>query len=541
MFYSEPVPEPNPPLDKVEVALIAILALAWMLPGLVGHEPWKPDEAYNFGLVYHMIQSGNWLTLHLPDEAPFASPPLYYMTAALFGKILSPLFSLPDAMRLATGFYMGISLIFTALAGRILYGNGRYAVLILAGSLGLLGHAHQLIADSALFAGCAVAICGFALFPNRALLGGCLAGIGMGIGFLSKGLVGIAFFLPPLLLLPLLGRPWRNLRYAVFLAAAAVFLLPWSIWPYLLYEDHPALFSAWWHSSFSLSLGLGREVQHHPFFYLGVLPWFAWPTLPLAIASLWHERRRLGEEKMLLPIVFFIAMLAILSMTQTARELYAMPILLPLSLLATASIDALKRSATSAFNWFGILTFGMTAGVLWVGWVALMTGHPQYFAAKIHHYHPEFSAHFGFFPFVLALSVTLLWMTLAFRTEHNGKRSVINWASGVVMVWTLLMTLWLPFLDSVKSYREMFMSMKSALPARYGCIEGRHLGDAQRAMLDYYLGIDTKRNKTCKLVLIQTVSSSRYQPEGLEKLWEGARAGDRHERYRLYVRKKGTE
>jgi 4-amino-4-deoxy-L-arabinose transferase-like glycosyltransferase len=218
-----------------------------------------------------------------------------------------------------------------------------------------------------------------------------------------------------------------------------------------------------------------------------------------------------------------------------------MPMLLPLSLLATASIDSLKRSTASAFNWFGILTFGMAAGVLWVGWVAMMTGHPQYFAAKIHHYHPEFSAHFRFSPFVLALFVTLLWMALAFRTEHNGRRSVLNWAGGVVMVWTLLMTLWLPFLDSVKGYREMFMSMKSALPAKYGCIEGRHLGGAQRAMLDYYLGIDTQRDKTCKLVLVQTVSSNRHKPEGLEKLWEGARAGDRHERYRLYVRKKGAE
>ncbi len=541
MFYSEPIPEPNPPLDKVEVALIVILALAWMLPGLIGHEPWKPDEAYNFGLVYHMIQSGNWLSLHLPDEVPFASPPLFYMTAALFGKILSPLFSLPDAMRLATGFYMGISLVFTALAGRILNGNGRYAVLVLAGSLGLLGHAHQLIADSALLAGCAIAICGFVLFPNRALLGGCLAGIGMGIGFLSKGFVGIALFLPPLLLLPLFGRPWRNLRYAAFIAAAAVFLLPCSLWPYLLHQDHPALFSAWWHSSFNLSLGLGREEHHQPFFYLGVLPWFAWPTLPLALASLWHERRRLGSEKTLLPIVLFVAMLGVLSATQTTRELYAMPMLLPLSLLATASIDSLQRNAASAFNWFGILSFGITAGVLWMGWVALMTGHPEYFAAKIHHYHPGFSAQFGFFPFALACFATLLWMALAFRTEHNGKRSIINWASGVVMVWALLMTLWLPFLDSVKGYREMFMSMKAALPARHGCIEGRQLGDAQRAMLDYYLGINAKRDKTCKLVLIQTVSSNRRQPEGLEELWEGARAGDRHERYRLYVRKEGAE
>ena len=39
------------------VAFTCLLCLAWILPGLIGHDPWKPDEAYSFGLVYHIIQS----------------------------------------------------------------------------------------------------------------------------------------------------------------------------------------------------------------------------------------------------------------------------------------------------------------------------------------------------------------------------------------------------------------------------------------------------------------------------------------------------
>ena len=41
--------------------LIAILGLAWLLPGLVGHDPWKPDEAYTFGVVYEILQGGSWV------------------------------------------------------------------------------------------------------------------------------------------------------------------------------------------------------------------------------------------------------------------------------------------------------------------------------------------------------------------------------------------------------------------------------------------------------------------------------------------------
>ena len=41
--------------------LVAALCLAWLLPGLVAHDPWKPDEAYTFGIVYEMVSGGSWI------------------------------------------------------------------------------------------------------------------------------------------------------------------------------------------------------------------------------------------------------------------------------------------------------------------------------------------------------------------------------------------------------------------------------------------------------------------------------------------------
>ena len=532
MFYSEPLPDPEPPLDKAEFALILVLILAWILPGLVGHEPWKPDEAYNFGLVRNLIESGDWLTFHLPDDPARAAPPLYFWTAAVFGKLLSPLLPLPDAVRLATGLYMGISALFTALAGRRLYGEGRFSALLLAGSFGLLGHAHQLIADSALLAGCSIAVYGFVLGREKAALGGLAAGAGIGIGFLAKGTVSAALFLPALFLLPLLGgRLILPFRFAATLFASA---LPWiAIWPWLLHSAHPDLFSAWLKESLDASLGLGKAAHPSRLFYLGILPWFAWPALPLAGVTLWREKGRLLEEKFLLPLMLFVSMLAALTASGTTRELFALPMLIPLALIATSSLDSIRRNTASAFNWFGIITFGLMASLFWAGWVAMMTGHPEFIAARIRHYHPDFRAHFAFLPFLCALSATLLWLWLITHFEHRARRAVIDWTGGIVMVWMILMTLWLPFLDSVKGYREMFLSMKAALPGKYQCIEGRHLGQPQRAMLDYYLDIVAKR-KGCDLVLVQTVSSNRRHPAGVDLIWEGARAGDRVERYRLY-------
>ena len=173
------------------VFFLLLLFLAWIWPGLIGHDPWKPDEAYSFGLVYHIIQSGDWVVPTLAGEPFMEKPPLFYITAALFAKLFFPLLPLHDGARLAGGFYMAITLLFTGLAGRELRGKGRGfpAALILIGCLGLLIAAHALITDLALLAGFAIAFYGLALSLRRELIAGFLLGTGIGIGFMSKGLV----------------------------------------------------------------------------------------------------------------------------------------------------------------------------------------------------------------------------------------------------------------------------------------------------------------------------------------------------------------
>src|SRR6185503_19475473 len=106
------------------------LMAAWIILGLVGHEPWKPDEAYTFGLVWHILETGEWLVPTLAGEPFVEKPPLFFWTAA----------------RLASGFYVALTLWFTWLAS----GRRTAAAVLLAGSVGYLQHAHQLVTDNAL-------------------------------------------------------------------------------------------------------------------------------------------------------------------------------------------------------------------------------------------------------------------------------------------------------------------------------------------------------------------------------------------------------
>jgi hypothetical protein len=50
---------------------LVLLCAAWILPTLVGHDPWKPDDAYPFGLVPDQLQRGDWVVPVLVGE-PFS-------------------------------------------------------------------------------------------------------------------------------------------------------------------------------------------------------------------------------------------------------------------------------------------------------------------------------------------------------------------------------------------------------------------------------------------------------------------------------------
>jgi hypothetical protein len=70
--------------------LLCFLCACWVLPGLFNHEPWKADEPYSFGMVYHILQTGDWVVPTVAGEPFMEKPPLYYVTAAFFARLFSP-------------------------------------------------------------------------------------------------------------------------------------------------------------------------------------------------------------------------------------------------------------------------------------------------------------------------------------------------------------------------------------------------------------------------------------------------------------------
>ena len=503
------------------------LVAAWIVLGLIGHEPWKPDEAYTFGLVWHILQTGEWLVPTLGGEPFMEKPPLFFWTAAVFAKAFAWALPLHDAARLAAGFYVALTLWFTWLAS----GKRLAAPILLAGSLGYLQHAHQLITDNALMAGIAMGVWGL----SRG--NGLLLGTGAGIAFLAKGLLGPGML--ALSALALFASPtWRTRRYALQLGWAALAFLPWAlIWPTLLYLRSTALFDEWfWVNNFgrfSGSAGLGGVLDH--WHYLKALPWFALPTLPLAAWTLWRAWRSRGElhrPELQMPLAVFVVMLAILSTASSARTIYGLPMLVPLALLGALALDPLperfRATLEHAGFWFGTAV----VAVFWGAWLCLLIGWPAAIAARLAGQSPGYVPHVAAVPFLFAAAVTCGWVFVVLVAARDALRMPIVWTAGVTVAWGLAMTLWLPFLDDSKSYRSVAAAMQSNVPAET-CVAGRNLTEPQRAMFHYYSGVVAGRE--CPLLLVHSSATEEPAPGREWKLvWRGTRPGDQKEFFWLF-------
>ena len=502
-------------MGSVPIFLLA----AWLAPGLFGHDPWKPDEAYTFGLVYHIVQSGDWLVPTLAGEPFVEKPPLFFWTAALFTHAFGWLLPLHDAARLATAFYAALTLLFTGLAARRLYGAtaAMPAVLLLAGSLGYLQHAHQLLTDNALMAGIALGLYGLAASS------GALLGTGAGMAFLSKGLLGPGFLgltAAALVAFPAWRQSWRTWPMALMAFA------PWALaWPWLLYRHSPALFEEWfWVNNFGRftgEAGLGGVLDH--LHYAKALLWFALPAWPIAAWAVWKQRA--SNKALQLPLIAFAVMFAVLSAASSARTLYGLPMLVPLALLAAGALPPrwLLRSLESIGFWGGAL-LGV---VLWAVWIAFLAGwRPAILEAQS----PGFVARIDPLMLLGAVAVTAVCI-YALRAQP---RMPVRWLAGVALAWGLAMTLWLPWLDHAKSYRGVISDMKKH--AGPGCIAGRALTEPQRAMFHYFAGLKAGA-QDCPLLVIHTAGGEPPSPgPGWLAVWRGTRPGDSKEYFWLFRR-----
>jgi 4-amino-4-deoxy-L-arabinose transferase-like glycosyltransferase len=311
-------------------------------------------------------------------------------------------------------------------------------------------------------------------------------------------------------------------------------------WPLMLWLGAPGSLPIW----LDEALPSRWDPAGALLYYLKALPWYAWPAWPLAAWAVWRSRRTLRERPQVqLPAAAFAAFFIVVGFFGEAKEVNAMPLLLPLALLGVSEVESLPRGAASALDWFGMTTFFLLATLIWIAWAAAMTGQPQFAAAWLQREIPGYAYRFSFVAFALASLLTLIWLVVVARSLRSTRRAIVNWAAGITMVWMLMMTLGVPLVDQARSYRGVAARLMKAMPADTKCVARRNVGDAQRALLDYFGGLRTVREEfptaaRCGALLVQATPHRLPLPEReWAEVWRGSRPGDRHELFILYRRR----
>jgi hypothetical protein len=250
------------------------------------------------------------------------------------------------------------------------------------------------------------------------------------------------------------------------------------------------------------------------------------------------------EPGVIVPGVYSLAILAMLLLMPDPRLMQMLPVLVPMALVASLEVDSWKREHSAALDWFGILTFGLIAIVLWAFWIdAYLNGMSPRVAIFLRDSETGYAASFVPRAFFAAVFLTVLWIVLVRPARRSNRRALLNWATGMTLIWGLIATIWLPYVDARRTYGAVGAAIDVHTPGEIGCVARRGVGEAQRALFYYFANVvtiaeDSPQAASCATLLVQYGRVPEGAPAlpGWRIVWEGSRRGDPTERFVLYRR-----
>ncbi|MEO0317190.1 MAG: hypothetical protein RL404_867 [Pseudomonadota bacterium] len=549
---------------------LVAMCMLYILPGIMRRDPWKVDDAAGFGIMWTMAHGtiADWLApniagLPMPGEAPLA-----FWTGAVLIKLFGWLAGDALAARISvivffavgalsvwrTAYVLGrraeaqpLKLAFGGQPAALDYGRtlADGALLIFVACLGLLLRSHETAAPALFVALVAATFYGAAcVFDQPKTRAGAGLGLALGALVLSHGWTAPLALLIAIVMLAALH--YRHALRPVLLIALPLSLLLPALWLIARQQVVPEGLAATWLGSDLKELGLPTttSLANLP----KVLVWYAWPAWPIAAWAIYAWRRQVSLH-VLLPASGIVMLLALALFSPNLRDYELLALLPPLAILATFGLPTLKRGAINAIDWFSVMTLTALGVFLWLGWIAKQTGWPAQLAKHAFKLAPGFQPEFNLLALLVALAATVGWVLLL--QWRLGRRPPVLWRAvvlstgGLVLCWVLLMTLWLPWLNYSQSYATVAASIESNLPEDYRCVNADGLGPAQRASFAYLGNVRfaAPGGRDCEFLLVQDDGLRRRGAEmkkvegDLTLLWQGRRAADRHEFFRLFRRR----
>ncbi len=523
---------------------LAALIVLYLLPGSIGHDPWRGDDIRHFMVVRDVLLGDSFWWPSAVREPDAGYGPLYYWVSALFGAALGWLLPLHDATRLASPFFTGLAIFWVARTAGRLYGRHTRtsAALLTLGTLGLAIHAHEHQPLTAIIAAQAMTFAGLALLSTQTIKGGIQAGVGCGLAFLAGGPTALLLTLPLVALLLIGCSDCRN-RLTIMSSLAGLLLtgIICAIWMTGLALNEPSQFSKWlsgltYSSAPAFTLqDLGKRLE--------LAAWSAWPLWPIAGWTIWKVRKQLADITWALPLGATVLALIWIYWHAAAQASSYLPLIVPLALFAAAGVPRLRRGAANAFDWFALMTFGSFAILVWLAWSAQAFDWPPGLTRSLQRMAPDFLLHGTGLQAAFGSIIILSWLWLVWHLPKSPNRASANWAMGMTMLWCLAVTLLMPWFENNRSYRAAAESLHSALQLSEAvCVSARGLDSSHRAAFEYFSDIRIlphhESPSSCDHLLIQDGTPQSLAPDdgnNWQLVWEFNHAGGKRlERFELY-------
>lgn len=524
------------------------LALVLLLPGLVGRDPWRGDDAEHFGVILQLLQGGSWLTPTFQSEV-WNQSPLYYWVNALIAWPFSLFLSLPDAARIGNLFWVGTTLyaLYQAALTTLSNDDARVLPFLALSAPGLMLSAHETQPDLAIMTGYALFFWGASrLCFEKVSPGSLLTALGIGVTLLSGGLC-ITLPLISVLLGLFLIKPRLRLNTLIALMLGLLIGFSWFIHAAAFGEPQTAnfadaLFEAIWPVTTLRNLS---ELPSATLSFVKLLAWATWPAWPIAAWTFWRRRLTFWHRETIIPLAVFFGALAFDVMSVAPRPSKSLVLLMPMLLLATASVTHLRRGAANMLDAFTLTLFTFTAAFVWLGWSAIHFGWPSHLSETVTRLEPGFRTPLTVVAPAVAFLLTIGWFVLMRNIPRSPVRGIQHWFAGITLIWALVVALWSPWLDHGMTFNRMAAQLNQQISAP-GCIATYKVSDDARAALSYELNRAMPRSaippgKSCRWLLTETPGNqSDVKPpkawEAATKIWTGHRRGNRAERYTLYYR-----
>lgn len=261
-----------------------------------------------------------------------------------------------------------------------------------------------------------------------------------------------------------------------------------------------------------------------------LLVWFAWPAWPLTLWTLWRWRDRIASRMinrhLWLPLWFALVTVGSSLVTGGADRtlLLALP---ALATLAAFALPTLKRQMAAVGDWFTLFFFSGCGFIIWVVWIAMMTGVPAQPAANVARLAPDFQPSFSALTLLVAVIATAIWAWLVhWRVgKHRAAlwKSLVLPAGGAGLCWLLLMSLWMPLLNHAQSYHGLVERVRAvtqeSTAAGPSCIAAWNLPLGTLAALTTYggLAVEPLHARTRCAWLATEANEHAQAPEWVER------------------------